>query len=47
MNKIIYSVLLLALSANSFLAKAGDAEGSGHDVGISAGPNFALTDLGG
>jgi hypothetical protein len=26
---------------------ANDAEGSGHDVGFSVGPNFALTDLGG
>jgi len=26
---------------------AGDIEGSGHDIGVSAGPNFALTDLGG
>jgi hypothetical protein len=29
------------------LVKANDAEGSGHDVGFSVGPNFALTDLGG
>lgn len=31
----------------STYATANDAEGSGHDIGISVGPNFSLTDLGG
>lgn len=47
MKQIILNTLLLLLLLSGTVAKANDAEGSGHDVGISVGPNFALTDLGG
>lgn len=47
-KNLFYKLLLLTLLAMfSTNASANDAEGSGHDVGISVGPNFALTDLGG
>lgn len=47
MKKIIYTLLLFSLMLIAPALKANDAEGSGHDVGFSVGPNFALTDLGG
>lgn len=47
MNKFIYPFLLILLSVSGITARAGDIEGSGHDIGFSVGPNFALTDLGG
>lgn len=49
MKKIIYSIFILFVFVSApGIANAGnDAEGSGHDVGFSFGPNFALTDLGG
>jgi len=46
-KSIYYKFLLLILIVTSGVAKANDAEGNGHDVGFSVGPNFALTDLGG
>ncbi|MDB5226084.1 MAG: hypothetical protein JWN78_277 [Bacteroidota bacterium] len=48
MKKIVYySLLVLMLSISNFVAKGAEGEGSGHDIGFSFGPNFALTDLGG
>lgn len=47
MKKIILHSLFISFMLFSPLLKANDAEGSGHDVGFSVGPNFALTDLGG
>lgn len=49
MKKIIQAVftLLVFISASTVTKAGNDAEGSGHDVGFSFGPNFALTDLGG
>lgn len=48
MNRFIYYLLLsFSLTVAAQQAFAGDVEGSGHDFGFSAGPNFALTDLGG
>lgn len=47
MKKIIFTLLFLLFLSTGSLVMANDAEGSGHDIGISAGPNFALTDLGG
>ena len=48
MKNYFYTYLLLAfLAMFSKNALANDAEGSGHDIGVSVGPNFALTDLGG
>ena len=49
MKRIIYNSLLflIMLTMPYMFVKANDAEGSGHDVGFSIGPNFALTDLGG
>ena len=48
MKKIILTFFVLFIFFSTpFVANANDAEGSGHDVGFSLGPNFALTDLGG
>ena len=47
MKKIILHLLFISFMLYGTLVKANDAEGSGHDVGFSVGPNFALTDLGG
>ena len=49
MKKIIFLkfITLILLTASSVIVRANDAEGSGHDIGFSAGPNFSLTDLGG
>jgi hypothetical protein len=47
MKKIILHLLFISFMLYGTLVKANDAEGSGHDVGFSIGPNFALTDLGG
>ncbi|MCC6515033.1 MAG: outer membrane beta-barrel protein [Chitinophagales bacterium] len=47
MKKVISCLLFITLLFLCDYSKANDAEGSGHDVGFSIGPNFALTDLGG
>ncbi len=48
MKKIIYTLLtVLFVTAGYSIVNAADTEGSGHDVGFSVGPSFALTDLGG
>lgn len=47
MKRIVLSFLFFLLCFSTTVLKANDAEGSGHDVGFSIGPNFALTDLGG
>lgn len=48
MKKIIYTLLtVLFVTAGYHVLEAADTEGSGHDVGFSVGPSFALTDLGG
>jgi hypothetical protein len=47
MKKITSVLLLFSLLLSGTVAIANDTEGSGHDVGISVGPSFALTDVGG
>lgn len=48
MKRIIHSLCLFIICQVSVLQLiANDSEGSGHTVGISVGPSFALTDLGG
>lgn len=48
MKKIIhYKLLLVTLAISLFTTRANAADGSGHEIGFSVGPNFALTDLGG
>lgn len=49
MKKIFFQkfLLLIFITSSSTSLFANDAEGSGHDIGISVGPSFALTDLGG
>lgn len=48
MKKIFLSAFFIVIFISfPVISNANDAEGSGHDVGFSAGPNFALTDLGG
>lgn len=53
MKKIVFSILIIALTLTAFSrgnnrrGSLADAEGAGHDIGISVGPTFALTDLGG
>ncbi|MBK9328548.1 MAG: outer membrane beta-barrel protein [Sphingobacteriales bacterium] len=48
MKKIIYTLLtVLFITTGCHVLEAADTEGSGHDVGFSVGPSFALTDLGG
>ncbi|HQO31865.1 MAG TPA: DUF6089 family protein [Chitinophagales bacterium] len=48
MKKIIhYKLLLVTLVISLFTTRANAADGSGHEIGFSVGPNFALTDLGG
>ncbi len=46
-KSISYSIVLILLLFFSVTVRANDAEGSGHDIGFSVGPNFSLTDLGG
>jgi opacity protein-like surface antigen len=47
MKKVInISLLLFFITVANFTIFA-QAEGSGHDIGFSVGPNFSLTDLGG
>lgn len=48
MKKIIhYKLLLVTLAISLFTTRANAADGSGHEIGFSIGPSFALTDLGG
>lgn len=47
MKKILFTLSLLIYTTSASLIMANDAEGSGHEVGISIGPSFALTDVGG
>ena len=53
MKKIVFSFLIIAIAFTAYSKGGGrrgslaDAEGAGHDVGITVGPAWSLTDLGG
>ncbi len=47
MKKVSNNLLLLFVAVFLNSSVFAQAEGSGHDIGLSVGPNFALTDLGG
>jgi hypothetical protein len=47
MKQLLYPFLFFLILATAVTVRAGDVEGSGHDIGFSLGPSFALTDLGG
>jgi hypothetical protein len=52
MKKIATTLIIIALtisaySKNNRRGSLSDAEGAGHDIGVSIGPAWALTDLGG